>query len=123
MLLGTAACVSAALFRRVQGPITSFFFGKEQYLVLDAGADFNAGDELTMSYGGRDAHQLLQYQGFCGPLGESDYAQVEAALDGLESDKFYKIRYVPRRTQQQQRHPHATVCVCVCMRVCVCVCE
>lgn len=52
------------------GKITSYFYNVpgassgSGSLVLDAPGAVAAGEEVTMSYGGRSVHQLLQYQGY-----------------------------------------------------------
>jgi hypothetical protein len=77
----------------LQGPITSFFFGEEQYLVLDAARDFAAGEELVMSYGDRDGHKMLQFSGFViEEQTANDHALVEACLAGVDKDAWFKIR-------------------------------
>jgi len=130
-LLGEDACLALSplydMFNSRPGPITSYSMPSLRALLLDAPQDVAEGAEVTMSYGGRQLHQLLQFQGFVpaataaaligeggaaagagaaaggasaeaapGTVTPSDatpeYALVEAALEGLDADPFFRIR-------------------------------
>jgi hypothetical protein len=116
------------MFNSRPGPITSYSMPALRALLLDAPQDVAEGAEITMSYGGRQLHQLLQFQGYVpaataaaliggeggaaagagaatggagaeaapGTVTASDatpeYALVEAALEGLDADPFFRIR-------------------------------
>lgn len=79
----------------LQGPLSSYFFGGAELLVLDAMRDFAPGEELLMSYGNRDSHKMLQFAGFISEDQPGvDNFVIEAAMSGVDTDPWFKLRCV-----------------------------
>jgi SET domain len=81
------------LVNHESGPITSYFMSPGDTIKLEAKRDFVKGEQLTMSYGPRDCHYMLQFSGFISDNSkDNETAFFDLQLPTPQSDNLHKIR-------------------------------